>query len=738
MKHTSLRVCVLLAAVLPFGAALADVSMSAVFGSHMVLQQGASVPVWGRGEPGEKVAVEIAGQTRETVADEGGRWRVDMPAMEAGTGHTMVVRGLNTLTFEDVAIGEVWLCSGQSNMEMGIRNCLDAEAEIAAADYPDIRLIDVPKTTAGLPKESFDGKWVRCSPETVAAHGTWGGFSAAAYYFGRTLHRELKVPVGLIDSSWGGTRIEPWCAPSGFRAVPSLAGLARQVELADPRTEAHKKALLDALGATERWMTLTRAGIEHDSPLAQIPAWPAALLPLTKSSDPCALYNAMIHPLVPFGIRGTIWYQGEANHGDYMAYVDKTEALMAGWRQLWNKPNLPHYYVQIAPWHYRTEDPGVLPTFWEAQAAIERKVPHTGMAVVHDVGDLKDIHPKNKQEVGRRLALLALNETYGRKDMVCRGPLFTSCELAGPRAVVRFANAAGLKTRDGKAPDWFRIGGDNGIFVEAEATIEGETVVLTHPDVRQVAAVRFAWHKLAEPNLVNGAGLPATAFRFGEIPTEAVIRHAAPELHEYTPVYELALPEIKYADDRVVYDADRREAVKGDFDRVGYLLTLRLRSGETRCVFASMDAFSKDLDKIGVPAFGTQADFQQTAANLVVSSNAPGIETGPVEHGWIEFWACNYGPGNAARVSGASDGKYDFGDQKSPDTPHGYGSMQIHNVDAKQVVLAYNNWRARGSADLGIGNNPSRDPKAHPDYTFAKNAGSYADARLTVLVRLAK
>ena len=734
MKRHHSRFCCSLAAVLTIASAFADVSLPAIFGSHMVLQRGEVVPVWGFSEPNEKVAVEIGGQIRKTVADAAGKWRVDMPAMAPGTGHTMVIKGFNTLTLEDVAVGEVWLCSGQSNMEMGIQMCLNPAAEIAAANYPDIRLIDVPKVTLPLPKADFVGSWVRCSPETVVSHGTWGGFSAAAYYFGRTLHQELKVPIGLIDSSWGGSRIEPWIPPVGFDAVPALAETAKQVALADPRTDLHKAALVAALGVTEQWMAQTRAGLATNQPVSPIPPWPAGLGPRSGRGDPCAMYNAMIHPLVPYGIRGAIWYQGESNHHDRMAYVDKTQAQVEGWRKLWNKPELPYYFTQIAPYQYGSENPEILATFWEAQATIEKKIPHTGMAVIHDVGNLKDIHPKNKQQVGRRLALLALAETYGRKDIVCRGPLYASCDLAGGQAVVHFENAAGLKTTDGKAPTRFQLGGDNGRFVDAVAKVEGETVVLSHPEITQATAVRFAWHKLAEPNLMNGADLPATAFRFGEIPRDALVRRIAPETKDYTVVYDLKLPNINVKGDRVVYDVDESKAFKGDFDRVGYLLYLRLKSGEERYVFASMDAFVKDLDKIGVPAFATKAEFQQAPANLTVSSNVPGIKTGTIAHGWLEFWACNYGPANAAKVPGASASKYDFGDQTSPETPRGYGSMQIHNVDAKQVILAYNNWNARGSCDIGIGNSP----KGHPDYTFEKNGSSYAEAKLTVLVRPVK
>jgi len=713
----------------------ADVKLPAIFGSHMVLQQGEPIPVWGQAGPGEEVTVTLAQGTAKATADAQGFWRVSLPESGVARDLTMTVAGRNTVTFEDVAVGEVWLASGQSNMEQGVGVSLDPEKEIAAADYPDIRLIDVPKVTSPLPQRDFSGSWVRCSPETVGKQGTWGGFSAAAYYFGRELHRALKVPVGLIDSSWGGSAIEPWTPPEGFRSITSLPDLSRRVEIGTVGTEAHRKAAAEAIAATEAWLAEARKAVAAETLVGAPPAMPSELAPLAGYGDPTAMYNAMVAPLVPYGLRGTIWYQGESNHGDGMAYVEKTKALVQGWRQIWGKPALPYYYVQIAPWQYGDEDPTRLATFWEAQAAIERTIPHTGMAVIHDVGDLADIHPKNKQEVGRRLALLALAETYNRPDVVCRGPRFQKLAIEPGRLRVTFEDAAGgLKTRDGKAPSHFEIVGENGEFVPAEATLEDAAVVLAAAQVKAPVAVRFAWHKLATPNLMNQAGLPAVQFRAGEVPVRAPLDARVPEARDYALVYSLRLPEIGYRDNRVVYDVDRRPEIKGAFDRVAYYLETRKPDGTEQFVFVSLKAFSDDLDKVGVPAAGTQVRFQQAAADLQIRSNVQGLATGDGIEGYLEFWPCNYGPGNATGVAGASESNYDFGDAISADVPDGYGSMQVHNLAAKQIVFAYNNWKAKSGGDLGIGNAPG----GHPDWTFSKNAGSFAAARLQVLVRLAK
>jgi sialate O-acetylesterase len=709
----------------------ADVKLPAIFGSHMVLQQGEPIAVWGQADADEAVTVKLGASTAQATADGQGNWRVALPAAAVARDLTMTVTGKNTLTFEDVAVGEVWLCSGQSNMEMGVTMCLDVEKEVAAANDPDLRLIDVPKVTTAAPQKDFTGAWVRCTSETVAKHGTWGGFSACAYYFGRELRRTLNVPVGLIDSSWGGSRIEPWAPPEGFRQITTLSDLSRRVEIGTLGTAAHRKAAGDYLTATAAWIDAAQKALQQETVIGAPPAMPGELAPLAGYGDPTAMYNAMIAPLVPYGIKGAIWYQGESNHGEGMAYVEKTKALVQGWRSVWNKPDLPYYYVQIAPWPYGEEDPTILATFWEAQAAIEKAIPHTGMAVIHDVGDVNDIHPKNKQEVGRRLALLALHDTYGKQDLVCRGPLFRAMTVEPGKLRVTFDQAeGGLKTRDGKAPDRFEIIGENGLFVAADAVIDGAAVVLSAPAVKTPVAMRFAWDKLTSPNLTNQAGLPATACRAGEIPVRADLDAHVPEAKDYALLYSLDLPDITYANDRVVYPIDRRQELAGAFDRVAYFLVVRKGDGKPQFVFVSMAAFSPDLDQLGVPAFGTKARFQQAVSAMQVRSNVAGIVTGDNLAGFIEFWPSNYGPENGTNVEGASASAYDFGDRIADEAPDGYSSMQVHNPAAKQTLFAYNNWKSKGGGDIGIGN--AAGP--HPDWTFTKSAGSYSSARLQVLV----
>jgi sialate O-acetylesterase len=408
----------------------------------MVLQRDKPVPIWGWADAGEEVTVTLADHKQSTKADARGKWKVSLPALKAdGKAHTLTVAGKNKIELTDVLIGEVWVGSGQSNMEWPLSLTHKAKEAIGAAKHPKVRLFHVPKVTTSVPVRDVPVvdrpiSWKVCTPATVPQ------FSAVLYYFGLKLHKELDVPVGLINSSWGGSPIEPW--------------------------------------------TVTAKGSG-------------------------GMHNGMIAPLQPFAIRGVIWYQGESNVGNGLQYRDKTEALIKGWRKVWGE-DMPFYFVQIAPWNRYA--PGTLPRLWEGQVA-SLKIPGTGMAVVTDlVDDIKDIHPRNKLDVGNRLALWALAKNYGKKDLVYSGPLYRSMKVEGDKVRLSFAHVAGgLKSRDGKALTGFEVAGADGKFVPAEAVIDGETVVVQAKGVAEPAVVRFGWHKLANPNLTNREGLPASPFQ---------------------------------------------------------------------------------------------------------------------------------------------------------------------------------------------------------------------------------
>ena len=418
----------------------ADVRLPTVIDSHMVLQRDAELKIWGWSDAGEEVTVTLDAHSVTTKGDDKGNWSATLPAMKAdGKSHSLTVAGKNRIELEDILIGDVWVGSGQSNMEWQLSRTQGSGDAIAAASHPNIRLFHVPKVQAKEGESDVVADWKTCTPENIP------NFSAVLYYFGRKLHQEVDVPIGLINSSWGGSAIEPWTVTDG------------------------------------------KGG---------------------------GMYNGMIAPLLNFRIKGAIWYQGETNvlQKNGLQYFDRMKALISGWREEWQN-ELPFYFVQIAPWSGRYEE-GQLPALWEAQAA-SLNIPDTGMAVVTDLVDnIADIHPQNKLDVGNRLALWALVKTYGRKNLVYSGPLYRSMKIDGSKITIEFAHAAdGLKSRDGAALSEFQIAGADGRFVAAVAEIVGSGVVVSADSVAEPKHVRFGWHKVANPNLINSSGLPASPFQ---------------------------------------------------------------------------------------------------------------------------------------------------------------------------------------------------------------------------------
>lgn len=707
--------------------ACAEVRLPQVFGSHMVLQQEKPIIIWGWAAPGESVKVQLGDAVQSAQANERGEWKVTLPARKAGGPVTLTVSGSNTVTLDDVMIGEVWLCSGQSNMEMGIGMVDNAKEEIANANHPGIRLLMVDNHWDPLPQSDIKGTWKVCSPTTIA-EGGWNGFSASAYFFGRELNEKLGVAVALIDSDWGGTRIESWTPPEGFAAVPALKNEFEKVQLGDPKTAAHRERLAQTLDEFEKWNQSAHKAMDAQQVVPPVPNYPDELRPPHDLQQATALFNGMIHPLVPFAIRGAIWYQGESNLTDGPRYAERMKALVAGWRMLWNEGDFPFYFVQIAPFTYG-EGPAREAELWEAQTTAAREISNSGMAVINDVGNLHDIHPRNKQAVGHRLALLALSKTYGQKEIVYSGPTFKSLGIEGGSLRVRFDHiGGGLTSRDGQALTWFEIiDANEGGFVKADARIDGDSVILTSPQVKHPVAMRFAWSGLAEPNLMNKEGLPANSFRAGEVPKRDWVGMNVPEAKGYELVYDLDLTKLGR---EVRYDVDKHLAVQKPFDRIAYFLELQDANMNAQDIYVSMDAFTSDAAKIGLPVFGSGGVFQQNVANLDVFSNVKQIVTGTnLAGGNIEFWPNNYGPSNASSVPNASDDKFDFGDQPSM-PPDGYGCMQVHNHDARQTLFAINHWSEGAHADVGIGN----QSKDNPDWTFASNAGDYRAMRLKVFV----
>jgi sialate O-acetylesterase len=518
-RMSARRVATVLAALLVLGlpiALAAAVKLPAVIGDHMVVQQDKPIAVWGWANKAEPVTVRLSGREKKAVADASGKWRVVFDPLKAGGGPLeMIVRGAAgpEIVVKDILVGEVWLASGQSNMEWAMSWLPNPAPEILRADHPGLRLFLVPKRTASEPREDVEAQWKICAPDAVRP------FSAVAYYFGLELHKKLGVPVGMISSAWGGTLIEPWTPPAGYAAFPELAPLLDN-HLA--RYAEYRDKLAKSLPVIDAWSKEAKKSLAAKAPLPAEPALEPVENPWDSPQSPTALYNGMIHALTPFAIRGAIWYQGESNRNDGLLYTKKMEAMIRGWREVWKLGDFPFYYVQLAPYNYGYDrnmkgspvhDAERLPLIWEAQRNA-LSIPNTGMAVVTDIADLTNIHPINKVDVGRRLALWARAKVYGEKDLVYSGPLYRSMTVEGDKVRIAFDHVGGgLIANDTQPLVWFEIAGEDRTFYKAEAEIAGDTVVVRSPRVPAPKAVRFGWHELAVPNLANKEGLPASPFR---------------------------------------------------------------------------------------------------------------------------------------------------------------------------------------------------------------------------------
>jgi len=511
-RHVTVPMLALAFALLFAPVATAEVRLPSVISDNMVLQQGMAVPVWGWADAGEKVAVSFAGKGAETTANEEGEWMVRLgPFAASSEPRELVVAGSGgtRLTVRNVLVGEVWIGSGQSNMEFPLEPTINGEEFIRNANYPEVRLFYVPRRTAVAPLEDIEASWKPCSPQTV------GLFSAVLYHFGRNLHEELGTPIGLIDTSRGATRAEPWTPPEGFASVPELKEDLEWLNRANARYEKAKAAALDKMAA---WLRTARQAAEEGRRIPEPPEWPRRERRHRRDpwQDPATLYNAMVHPVIPYAIRGVIWYQGESNLGDGMFYYYRFKGLVQGWRMLWGQGDFPFYFVELAPYDYSKHwraDPTALPALWDAQLRC-LSIPKTGMAVTVDIGDADDIHPRNKHEVGRRLALWALAKTYGRDDIVYSGPLYKSYAVEDSSIRVSFTHTgSGLTTRDGGPIRGLTIAGEDRVFVPAEGRVEGDTIVVSSPKVTKPVAVRYAWQEVPTANLVNKEGLPASPFR---------------------------------------------------------------------------------------------------------------------------------------------------------------------------------------------------------------------------------
>lgn len=465
----------------------ADVKLPSLFSDNMVLQQGMRVPVWGWADDGETVTVTFRGNSVTTTADNG-KWMVRLPSQKAGGPETLEVSGKNKIAIQNVLVGEVWICSGQSNMEWDLRRSYQPEEDIAASANANMRLFLVPKLKAESPQTDTKGSWKVADPTSTP------GFSAVAYYFGRDLQKALGgVPVGLIGTYWGGSPAEVWMSREFLAARPG-----------------YKADILDSYEAA-----LRKAQTSRDGKLKP-PAW-----------RPTELYNGMIAPLLPYAIKGAIWYQGESNAGRAEQYRSLFADMIRNWRVDWNQGDFTFLAVQLAPWDKNKkrslEEITAAPveSDWaelrEAQWIATRTLPKVGMAVITDAGDKDDIHPTKKEPVGARLAIAAQGIAYG-KSIEHSGPIYRSMRVKDGQAVLSFDHAkSGLTSKGGKL-EGFAICGPDRKFVWADARIDGSKVIVSNPSVPQPVAVRYGWADYPVVNLFNNDGLPASPFRTDDFP----------------------------------------------------------------------------------------------------------------------------------------------------------------------------------------------------------------------------
>ena len=455
----------------------AEVILPKVIGHNMVLQRLKTVPIWGTASPGEKITVSFGAQRKETIASDSGKWVVKLNPMEASElPREMIISGTNTIKLKNILVGEVWLCSGQSNMEYAMRKNSKIqgtvkgkkplEDDLLTANNPNIRIFLVRRKY--MSPDSTHNGWDQASGTALK------DFSAVGYFYAKEMYQKLHIPIGMISSAVPGSRIEPWIE-------------AKRLEIS-PKMKDGK-----------------------------------VLEPLTNDGgDPGKFYNTMIEPLIPFSIRGFLWYQGESNCflNENIRYAYKFKTLIESWRSDWGNLNMPFYFVQIAPYNYssskdvRPHSPENLPEMWEAQS-LALTLPNTGMITITDLVDsIVDLHPAYKWEVGRRLSLVALNKTYGFTEIISSGPTFKGMKITKNKIEVTFTNTgSGLISRNGKPLDWFTIAGADGKFVPAKAEIIGDKVIVSSPEVKSPVAIRFAWNEAAQSNFINKEGLPAVPFR---------------------------------------------------------------------------------------------------------------------------------------------------------------------------------------------------------------------------------
>jgi sialate O-acetylesterase len=508
MRMRGWLACAIAATSLLVPSARAAVKPHALISEGMVLQRDMKVPIWGTADEGEKVTVHFQGQEVSATAKDG-KWLVHLENLKAGGPFEMTIQGKNKIHFKNVLVGEVWIASGQSNMEWPLSFTADADKTIAASANSMIRLFSVPKIPAATAQSNLTGnqftKWFECGPQTV------GNFSAVAYFFGRDLQKALNVPVGLIHTSWGGTPAESWTSKPSLEAEPSLKYYADHAGQAIKGYGKVVERYLTQL-AENKDVLVKAAALGHD-----LPAPPAN--PARNAWTPTTLYNGMIAPLIPYGVKGAIWYQGESNAGKAYEYRTLLPAMIKDWRAHWGEGDFAFLIVQLAPFMKIVKEP--VESDWaelrEAQLRTALTLPKTGIAIITDVGEEFDIHPRKKGPVGARLALAARAIAYG-EDIVYSGPIYTSMRAEGNKVILSFNHVGGGLVAKGGPLTGFTIAGEDAKFVNAQAELQDNKVVVWSSEVEHPVAVRYGWANYPTGNLWNKEDLPASPFRTDDFP----------------------------------------------------------------------------------------------------------------------------------------------------------------------------------------------------------------------------
>jgi sialate O-acetylesterase len=511
--HIKTRVLLVILSLLLGNSLLqAEVSLPSIFGDHMVLQRNQENPVWGWAKAGEEIEVEINGQSHSTKADAKGNWKVTLKSMPAGGPHKLEIEGEdNEFFYNDVLVGEVWICSGQSNMAWTVGNSYNAEVELLTANHPNIRLISVPQVGTQEAQNDFKGQWEACTADVLK------NFSAVGYFFGRNLHQALDVPIGLIDNAWGGSAADAWIR----RDVLKKDGRFDEMMVWWKDYEVKQDEAGD-LAKYEKELSAWKANGSQ----GEQPRRPRGLM--NGNQRPANIYNGVLHPTIGYGIRGAIWYQGESNSSRAYQYRDLFPLMIQHWRDEWGQGDFPFYYVQLADFRDEVDQP--VDNDWaelrEAQTMTMDRLANVGQAVIIDVGEGRDIHPRNKQTVGNRLARWALANDYGF-DIVYKSPTYQTMEKNGNKIFLNFDSVGnGLYSFDTRKPQGFAIAGADKKFVWANATIEGKNKVEVWSDkVSNPLAVRYAWANNPVCTMFSRDGLPMTPFRTDDWPgvTEGVV-----------------------------------------------------------------------------------------------------------------------------------------------------------------------------------------------------------------------